>query len=276
MSSNDISFIYVVAGENSHYENLKTSIKSVRRIYPNSNIIVGDFDKKLDENFTQNLKIIDLSHIYIDRKKTFKHIIWQYKYFICQFTETKYNLYLDSDTVLVNKLDNLIEDSQGKFLIAKHFWVENVKKFKEIAEKESSTYLFLEKLNLVDDMDFCAAGVFFFEKNEKCFEILNKTFNIHENIYNNRDYIKGIYDETILNSVLQKELENVVYYNGSINHCSMVEMPMIFSNNTLYGKNIFDKEYKPITCLHCDKHRRDPSLPYDEPIKSMIRNLFEL
>jgi len=276
MSSNDISFIYVVAGENSHYENLKTSIKSVRRIYPNSNIIVGDFDKKLDENFTQNLKIIDLSHVYIDRKKTFKHIIWQYKYFICQFTETKYNLYLDSDTVLVNKLDNLIEDSQGKFLIAKHFWVENVKKFKQIAEKESSTYLFLEKLNLVDDMDFCAAGVFFFEKNEKCFEILNKTFNIHENIYNNRDYIKGIYDETILNSVLQKELENVVYYNGSINHCSMVEMPMIFSNNTLYGKNIFDKEYKPITCLHCDKHRRDPSLPYDEPIKSMIRNLFEL
>jgi hypothetical protein len=276
MCSNDITFIYVVAGDNSHYDNLKTSIRSVKRIYPDSNIIIGDFDKKIESDFTNNLKIIDLSSIAFDRTKVFKHIIWQYKYYVCQYTQTKYNLYLDSDTVLVNSLENLINESQGKFLIAKHFWVENVKKFKQVAEREDITISYLDKLNLSDDMDFCAGGVFYFENNKKCLEILKETFDIHDNIYKDKDYILGIYDESILNSVLQRRLDSVIYYNGSINHCSMIDMPLELLNNKLYGKNIFDSEFKPITCLHCDKHRRDPSEPYSEPIKSIIRDLFEI
>jgi hypothetical protein len=125
-------------------------------------------------------------------------------------------------------------------------------------------------------MDFCAAGVFFFEKNLNNLNILKETFDIHESIYKDKDYILGIYDETILNSILQKNLDSVIYYNGSINHCSMVDMPLIYENGILLGKNIFDSEYKPITCLHCDKSRRDPSSPYGDPIKSIIKNLFEI
>lgn len=273
MYENDITFIYVVAGHDNHYSNLKTSINSVRKIYKKSKILIGDFDNKvkLDSN---DIEVIDLSFVNIDRTKIFKHIIWQYKYYVSQLTKTKYNLYLDTDTVLVNKIDNLIEDSNGRFTIAKHFWVENVLKFKSVAEWQKETNLFIENLDLKDEMDFCAAGVFFFEKNEKNIKILKDTFNIHQEIYKDIDYVRGIYDETILNSVLQKNIDFVLYYNGSINHCSMVDMPIIFDGEKLLGKNLFDSEYKPITCLHCDKYRRDPSAPYSEPIKSIIRNLF--
>lgn len=276
MCSNNITFIYVVAGDNSHYDNLKTSINSVKKIYPDSKILIGDFDNKFDCNYCSNIDLIDLSNVNIDRTKTFKHVIWQYKYYLSQLTNTKYNLYLDTDTVLVNRLENLIDESSGKFTIAKHFWVENVRKFKQVAERQSDTFEYLKELCLEDDMDFCAAGVFFFEKNETNLNILKETFDIHESIYKDRDYILGIYDETILNSVLQKNINSVIYYNGSINHCSMVDMPLIYEDGILKGKNIFDLEYKPITCLHCDKSRRDPSSPYTEPIKSIIRNLFEI
>lgn len=275
-SNDEITFIYVVAGSDTHYDNLKTSINSVRKIYPNSKILIGDFDSKFNENFSNDIKIIDLSHVKFNRDKIFKHIIWQYKYYVSQLTETKYNLYMDTDTVLVNKIDNLIEDSFGKFLIAKHFWVEDVITFKNVAETEEKTFYFLEKLELVDDMDFCAAGVFFFEKNINNLKILEDTFEIHNMIYQNNDYIKGVYDETILNSVLQKNINSVIYYNGSINHCSMVGMPLIYEDNILKGKNIFDDEFKPVTCLHCDKSRRDPSSPYVDPIKKIIKNLFEI
>ena len=44
MSSNDISFYYIVGGNDTHYINLKTSIDSVRNLYPDCKIIVGDFD----------------------------------------------------------------------------------------------------------------------------------------------------------------------------------------------------------------------------------------
>lgn len=275
MSSNNITFIYVVAGHNSHYENLKTSIRSVRRIYPSSKILVGDFDLKYQSD-DENIKIVPLTNVIFDRTKTFKHIIWQYKYYISQLTDTKYNLYLDTDTVLVNNLDNLIKDNNSKFLIAKHFWVETVLKFKNLVEKESLTNQFIDYLSLKDNMDFCAAGVFFFEKNDKNMEILKKTFEIHSEIYSNRDYIMGIYDEPILNSVLQKNIEDVIYYNGSINHCSMQNMPLILKNGTLYGKNPFDLDYEKVTCLHCDKFRRNPSLGYSEDIKNIINKLFEL
>ena len=114
--------------------------------------------------------------------------------------------YLDTDTVLVNTLDNIIKDSCGKFLISKHFWIPDVKSFKQKAETCSETFLYLSKLNLIDSMDFCAAGVFFFEKNDTNLCILNETFNLHEQIYNKQDYIIGIYDEQILNSVLLRKI----------------------------------------------------------------------
>jgi hypothetical protein len=274
--NSDITFIYVVAGNNTHYENLKTSINSVRSIYQDSNILIGDFDNKFDSKYSNNIEVIDLSNVSIDRKKTFKHIIWQYKYHVSQLTKSKYNLYLDTDTVLVNKIDNLINESNGRFTIAKHFWVENVEKFKSVVERQNETYYFIESLGLKDHMDFCAAGVFFFEKNKINLNILKETFDIHESIYKNREYILGIYDETILNSVLQKYINNVIYYNGSLNHCSMIDMPLIYKENTLFGKNIFDNDFKPVTCLHCDKFIRDPSSQYKEPIKSLIKKLFEI
>jgi hypothetical protein len=276
MYSNEITFIYVVAGNDSHYDNLSTSINSVKKIYPEAKILIGDFDNKLTEKKYENSKIIDLSYVNIDKTKIFKHIIWQYKYFVAQKTDTKYNLYLDTDTVLANNLDNLIEDSKGKFLIAKHFWVENVNKFKNKVESQDETIAYIEKLGLENSMDFCAAGVFFFEKNENNLKILKDTFDLHNEIYDNIPYIKGIYDEPILNSILQKNLENVIYYNGALNHCSMIEMPIKLENNILYGKNIFDHEFKKITCLHCDKSRRDPTIGYNNDIKLIIKNLFKI
>jgi hypothetical protein len=275
MYSNNITFIYVVAGDDNHYNNLKTSINSVRKIYPDAKILIGDFDSKVKLQNEINIEIVDLSNVNFNRNKTFKHIIWQYKYYVAQMTKTKYNLYLDTDTVLVNEIDNLIEDSCGKFLIAKHFWVENMSKFKTTVERQLETEEYIKFLELKDNMDFCAAGVFFFENNSKNIKILKETFELHNEIYQNKDYILGIYDETILNSVLQKNINDVIYYNGAINHCSMVNMPLIYQNGKLYGKNPFDSEFKQITCLHCDKHRRDPSNGYSNEIKKIIDSLFK-
>jgi hypothetical protein len=275
MYSNNITFIYVVAGDNSHYSNLQTSINSARKIYPEAKILIGDFDAKFISD-DKNTEIINLQHVKFDRAKTFKHIIWQYKYYVAQLSTTKYNLYLDTDTALVNNLDNLIAESDGKFLIAKHFWVENVAKFKVVSETQTETNSWIDYLKLTDDMNFCAAGVFFFEKNEKNLKILKDTFDLHNEIYENRDYVLGIYDETLLNSILQRNLDDVIYYNGSINHCSMPNMPMIMQNGTLYGKNSFDAEFKQITCLHCDVYRRDPSAGYPLEISNLIKTLFNL
>jgi hypothetical protein len=56
----------------------------------------------------------------------------------------------------------------------------------------------------------------------------------------------------------------------------MSNMPMIYKDDTLYGKNEFDKEFKKITCLHCDKHRRNPSNGYSKEIEKIINSLFEI
>jgi hypothetical protein len=274
-SNNDLCFIYVVGGNDSHYRNLQTSISSVRKIYPFAKILVGDFDLKFrsDNHF---IEVIDLSKIVFDKNKTYKHIVWQYKYYVAQLSSCKYNLYLDTDTVLVNNLNNLIEDSGGKFTIAKHFWIPTVSDFFNKAETEEKTFEILKEIGLDNNMDFCAAGVFFFESNNINLLILKDTFELHNKIYNNQDYILGVYDEPILNSVLQKNINHVVYYNGALNHCSMVNMPMIVKNDTLYGKNSFDIEYKPITCLHCDQSRRDPSSPYTGSQKEIILKLFNI
>jgi hypothetical protein len=272
--SKDVCFIYVVGGDDRHYLNLNNSIKTVRSIYPDANILIGDFDSKIKPQ-DLHAEVIDLSHIKIDKNKTYKHIIWQYKYYVSQMTKSRYNLYLDTDTVLVNNLNNLIQDSSGKFLIAKHFWIPDIKSFKSKAETGEETSLYLKRLGLTDDSaDFCAAGVFFFEKTKANISILKDTFKIHQEIYANQDYILGIYDEPILNSVLQKNINNVIYYNGSINHCCMQNMPIALKDGVLCGKNDFDNDYKPITCLHCDPYRRDPTNGFTEPIKSLIFNLF--
>lgn len=274
-NKNDICFIYVVGGNDNHYNNLKNSIRSVRKIYPSAKILIGDFDLKF--NFDDNLiKIIDLSQVKINKEKIYKHIIWQYKYYVAQFSDCQYNLYLDTDTVLANNLNNLIEESNSKFVISKHFWIPTVFDFLTRTEKQAETYEFIKKLDLDNNTNFCAAGVFFFEKNEKNLSILKNTFDIHNKIYSNRDYILGIYDETILSSVLQKNIDDVIYYNGSLNHCSMLDMPLSLNNGILYGKNSFDQEYKPVTCLHCDIFRRDPSQPYNGELKLKIKNLFNI
>jgi hypothetical protein len=270
----DITFIYIVGGDEKHYLNLKRSIKSVKNIYPECNILVGDFNNQIDSSIVENLKVINLSNVNLDKSKTYKHIIWQYKYYISMFTSSRYNLYLDTDTVLVNPLDDLIYEAGSKFTIAQHFWVPTVKDFKQKAESNYETFLYLDFLGLKDEMKFCAAGVFFFEKNDTNLKIIKNTFDLHSDIYNNKNYILGVYDEPILNSVLQKNIKDIIYYNGSLNHCSMKDMPLELKGNTIYGKNNFDEDYKKVICLHCDFFRRDPSVDFQDPIKSLIFNLF--
>jgi hypothetical protein len=78
MYSNNITFIYVVAGDDNHYNNLKTSINSVRKIYPDAKILIGDFDSKVKLQNEINIEIVDLSNVNFNRIKTFKHIICTY------------------------------------------------------------------------------------------------------------------------------------------------------------------------------------------------------
>lgn len=272
----DLTFIYVVGGNDSHYNNLKISVKSVKSIYPEAKILVGDFNNKIESSDSNNLTVFDLSNVKFDKSKTYKHIIWQYKFHACLLTDTKYNLYLDTDTVLANPINHLIDDAGDKFTLAQHFWVPTIKDFKQKC-CPSSSIQHVEKLNLKDHMKFGAAGVFYFTNTQKNFNILKNVFDKHNDIYHNQDYIEGIYDEPILNSILHKAGDDsVLFYNGSLNHCSMKEMPLKLENNILVGCNPYDHEFKPITCLHCDVSRRDPSGPFSGDTKQAIKQLFGL
>lgn len=276
MSLNNIGFYYVVGGDDSHYKNLKISIDSVRKLYPSAQITVGDFDGKLEPDYTNDLIIHKLDFVKYDKSKIYKHIIWQYKYYICLLGNTRYNLYLDSDTVLANNLDEIIINNKNKFAVAKHFFVPTIRDFKLKCNLNDVANDYLNLMGLKDEMDFCAAGVFFFDRNPITISILQKTFELHNSIYSNIEYIHGIYDEPILNSILQKNKDFVQYVNGSLNHCSMIDMPLKIIDDKLYGKNNFDKNYEPVICLHCDISRRDPSQPFEEPLKTKIKNLFKL
>jgi len=51
-------------------------------------------------------------------------------------------------------------------------------------------------------------------------------------------------------------------------------MPLKLENKKLYGKNPFEEDWAPVTFLHCDTFRRDPTANYSGTLKLKIKEVF--
>lgn len=252
-----VTFGYIVGGEDKHYDNLLRSLESLDRIQQPHEILILDADNRLQQESDQkNVRIVPfpLENIDTNNDSWFKPHYWQMRYHLNKYLETDYCFYLDTDTVIVNdRVDELIEESEDKFLICQHWWV------KTLEDYLSNVYVnvsLLKSLDLIDtnklNVPYFASGVFLFQK-EKHDSIFNLFLEKFEIIFNNNNKnFQGITDELILCLTLN-ELESFKITNGSMNHSSeLKQMPLELKDEIFYGKNPQDSDFEKVFIFHND------------------------
>jgi hypothetical protein len=250
-----ITFGYIVGGEDKHYNNLLRSMESLERIKQPYEIIILDADGRLQmEDDNPNVRII---HFPVDEEKDgswFKPHYWQMRYHLNKYLETDHCFYMDTDTVIVNdRVDELIEEAEDKFLICNHWWVPTLDAYlRNVRVNLGLVDHLLDTNNL--DIPYFASGLFLFqkEKHDALFEIFLKKFNsIFENLPNNTN-AHGITDELLLALSLE-DFKNYKMTNGSMNHSSeQDQMPLTYKDGTFWGKNPQDDEFKKVFAFHND------------------------
>jgi hypothetical protein len=280
---NEVTFIFTVGGHEGHYQNMTRCIETIEQNYPDAKFLILEFGDSLDiknDRFTivKFKNLIDFSS-----GKKVGYLIWKHKYLGALMINTKYGVYVDTDTVLANDTIPLIlQNLDGGIGVSLHFWTPTISHYEAFATTRETYFEFLNlknKLQLQDDTHFFAGGVFLFEKNSRTIDVFCEILKMYYDYYgNDKEYVKSITDELFLAAVLNKNKDLVRYCNGALNHCSMGDefMPMIEENNFLFGRNPFDSDFAPITFLHCDTNRRDPSEMYSGTIKQIIRKKFKL
>jgi hypothetical protein len=278
---NDVTFIFTVGGQSCHYDNMERCIRSIEKKYSNSKFLILEFGNRLKTS--ENKKVVNLENVInFEAGKKVGFIIWKHKYVGALMIETKYGVYVDTDTVLLNDtLPDIINNIDGGFVVTPHFWVPNIQHYQHKATDRSSIDEFIKiksMLRLEDQDLFFAGGVFVFENNENTRSILKEVLRMYDEYYTGKDYVKSITDELFLAAALNKRPELIRLCGGALNHCSMGDenMPMIEKDGILYGKNSFESMWQPITFLHCDISRRDPSEKYNGQIRDTIRKAFEM
>ena len=277
----DITFLYTVGGYDVHYENMSRSIGSVKKRAPNTKFLILEFGTKLKTN--DDYDVINLPDV-IDftAGKKVGYLIWKHKYIGALHINTKYGVYVDSDTVMANnnipEICDLVGDGFG---VTQHFWVPNIHLYEQRACQADTFQEFQkvkEKLGFTGSDKFFAGGVFIFTNNEKNREVIEKVLEYYDDYYGSKDYVRSITDELFLAAALKNCEADVKVLGGGLNHCSMGHqyMPMMVENGCLHGRNSFEASWSPITFLHCDVSRRDPSEEYSGEMKKLVREYFEL
>ena len=247
-----ITFGYIVGGSDKHYENLLRSLRSLERIEQDHEILILDADGRLSDSEGQdNVKII---HYPVQEGKGddwFKPHIWKMRYHLYEHLETDYCIYMDTDTVIVNdRIDELIEYSEDKFLICPHWWLNDLEDYLR------KVRVFIPAIRdlLTEEalkQRYIASGVFLFKKgvHDKIF----KTFsNIFDSIFSGGNCPEGVTDELLLTLSLHKE-DGYKFANGSMNHSSNHnQMPLKLEDGIFYGKNPGDEEYQKVFLFHND------------------------
>jgi hypothetical protein len=277
-----LTIFYVVGGEEHHYVNLQRSLRSLKeRMNIAHEIVVLEIGTKLVSNnmfrVVNEPELIDFS---MNEKVGFK--FWQQKYRIAEFLTTQYGLYLDTDTVLVQDVFEDIFETIGEYFgVASHFWVPTFKEYgrKAVPLRNKMTYFALKrKLGIKRSDPFFAGGAFIFKNTEKNREILNEVSTVYDAIYpRSSSYVRGITDEVFFSALLQKH-DHYVDLGGAFNHSCMGDtfMPLKIDNDSVYGKNVHDAEFKKVVLFHCDVSRRDPTEKYSGRVKEIIKKLWFL
>jgi hypothetical protein len=247
-----ITFGYIVGGSDKHYENLLRSLRSLERIEQDHEILILDADGRLNDSEGQdNVKII---HYPVQEGKGddwFKPHIWKMRYHLYENLETDYCIYMDTDTVIVNdKIDELIEYSEDKFLICPHWWLNDLEDYlRKVRVHIPSIRDFLTEEAL--KQRYIASGVFLFKKDvhDKIFKTFSDIFDF---IFSDGNCPEGVTDELILTLSLYKE-GGYKFANGSMNHSSNHnQMPLKFEDGIFYGKNPDDEEFQKVFLFHND------------------------
>jgi hypothetical protein len=281
MTESDITFIFTVGGDNVHYENMERCIRSIRKHLNDVNFLVLEFGNKLkSDNRVQILNMPDI--INFKSGKKVGYLIWKHKYVGALHVKTKFGVYIDTDTVLANNtILDLLKNLSGGIGVTRHFWVPNIAYYQARATDNNSIHEFLDtklKLNLKDESPFFAGGVFLFENNNETRSVFQDVLKMYDDYYTNKDYVKSITDELFLAAALTSKPHLVRIFGGALNHCSMGDenMPLTEYQGFLYGRNSFESEWQPVSFLHCDTSRRDPSEMYEGSVRSLVRSAFEL
>lgn len=281
MNADDVTFIFTVGGERCHYSNMERCIRSINQLYPGAKFLVLEFGNRLKTS--SDMEVVSLDGLIdFNSGKKVGYIIWKHKYVGALMVKTRFGIYVDTDTVLTNNtIPHILSSLDGGIGLTRHFWVPNIACYEDRAINGSTMQEFLsvkEALGLRGDTPFFAGGVFLFENNDDTRHIFHEVLRMHDEYYSGRDYVKSITDELFLSASLANKSHLVRIFGGALNHCSMGDenMPLTSHDSCLYGRNSFENEWQPVTFLHCDTSRRDPSERYSGDVRKLVRKAFEL
>jgi hypothetical protein len=277
----DITFFYTVGGYDVHYDNMFRCMRSIKRTGADPKFLILEFGNKLSSN--EEYEVLNLPDaIDFNAGKKVGYLIWKHKYIGALHVKTKYGIYVDSDTVMagnyISKICEVVDQGIG---VTQHFWVPNIDLYEKRACTIDTIDEFLkvkETLGLESADPFFAGGIFIFANNDKNRSVMEKVLEYYSAYYDSKDYVRSITDELFLAAALKNCSADIKIFGGGLNHCSMGEqyMPMAIQDGVLYGKNPYEKSYCPVSFLHCDVSRRDPSQEYTGEMKELIRKYFEL
>ena len=246
------TFGFIVGGADKYYHNLMRALKALEERVKNPyEVLVIDMDGRFyaDE---PNIKVVSEEVDKVDgddARNWLQPHIWAKRYELYKHLETEYCFYCDVDTVLVNdRTDELIEESEDKFMLAQHWWVPTLNDYL------SNVRVDLAKVaSLLPPRDvqyyYGASGSFLF-KNESHNHIFEKFSEIYQTIHGDGSAPMGVTDELIL-CLAFNQFKDWKFTNGAMNHTAHKDsMPLAKKNGVWYGKNIYENEFKPVFLFH--------------------------
>tara|TARA_B100000674_G_C37756448_1_gene875850 strand:+ start:153 stop:1013 length:861 start_codon:yes stop_codon:yes gene_type:complete len=283
LNPKDVTFFFTVGGGDEHYENMQRCIKSINEKFGKARFLIVEFGNKLKSTRAQ--KVISLPDT-IDFKagKKVGYIIWKHKYFAALKVKTKYGVYVDTDTVMVNAepLKKILPSLSGGIAVTQHFWVPTIGHYQDRATTTETIEYFKEAKTLCglkDNNPFFAGGVFMFEKNEETLEVFQQVLDYYDSFYTkDRDYVKSITDELFLAGALMRSSSLIRTLSGAVNHCCMGEehMPLILHEEDIWGRNPWENAWTKVSFFHCNVARRDPTENYEGDLKEAVKNAWGL
>ena len=246
-----LSFGFIVGGDDKYYQNLARACESLERIEQDHEIVILDMDDRLESD-DPKMKIVKANADAIrneDDRNWFQPHIWAERYNVFKHVETDYCIYLDTDCVIVNdRVDQLIEEAEDNFLIARHWWVPTLEDYirKVQVDKTGLTKYFPEDLSTYD---YAASGAFLFQKgkHDKLYERYMEIFN---DIFSDGGLHDGVTDELVL-CLAMNEVGGYKFTNGAFNHCAAADQQDLkLVDGVWYGKNPQEEEYEKVFAFH--------------------------
>ena len=248
-----VTFGFIVGGDDHYYKNLMRACESLERIEQDHKVLIIDMDDRLDNIHDPDVKIVKSKAKHIDNddeRNYFQPEIWKKRYELYKHVETEYCFYLDTDTVVINdRVDELIEEAEDKFLCTQHWWVPTLGNYLNTGEKIDRTNTGKYMPENPREYPYAASGAFLFQK-DKHDALFEKYQEIYDHIFSDGKLHSGVTDEMILCLALN-EWGNYKFTNGSFNHCAAKDyQPMELRDGVWYGSNPNEDEMKPVFLFH--------------------------